>query len=189
MKSGTIRPRAIPKTTRTPQVGIEWTTALAHPADPTGRVSGHELVRSDIAHHHRAGGDERVGADLGAADEGGVGADRRVMPDDRVDQFVGGAAGGCPRPEFVGEDAVRSEEHPVLDRHSRPDQDGVLDRDVVPDDRARLDERVISDVAPGTDPSARHHVRERPDPSPDADVGALAQSVGMDEERHFDAGR
>lgn len=60
---------------------VELFAMAAHPADLPGRHAHHEREVGDILVDHRAGADEGIAADGGAADDGAIRAQRGALLD------------------------------------------------------------------------------------------------------------
>src|SRR5262249_40042939 len=135
---------------------------LAHPSNPSSRNANHQPERGNVRRYYCPGTDERVFADRHSADDGRVGSDARSAPDQRGRVFAlpGDVTAGV---EHVGEDAGRSAEDIVFQRHAFVDRDVVLDLHVVADPGPGHDDDVLAEVAAFTDLRPGHDVDEVPD--------------------------
>src|SRR5690242_14833028 len=150
--------------------------ALAHPAHPAGRYSDHQPVRGNIGRHHGAGPDEGELAERGAADDRGVGADRRAPLHEGLAVLV--LAGDvASRVQDVREHAGGTAENVVLEVDPLVDGHVVLDLHVVPDSGARHHDDVLTETRALTDHGALHHVTEVPDLRAGTYDGAFIQKT------------
>ncbi len=125
--------------------------------------------------HRGSRAEQRVAAEIGAANHRGIGADRRASAH---------ASGQEPIPSgqlgawifHVREHARRTAEHVVVEFYAVVHRDVVLDFDVAADFGATCDENVLADGAVVTNARAAHDVREVPDARalPDLSTGIHA---------------
>src|SRR6185437_349246 len=154
--------------------------ALTHPAHPAGRHSHHQSVRGHIGRHHGARPDEGELAERGAADDRGVGADRRTPLHEglAILVFPGDVAS---RVQDVREDAGGTAEDVVLEVDPLVDGHVVLDLHVVADPGTRHHDDVLTEARALADHGALHHVTEVPDLRAGTDDGAFVQKArGVD---------
>lgn len=183
LQAGPTAARTVATTAYAAKTGVQPFAACADPANTGGWVPRHELVRGDIVDDYGTRSDEGVATDLQATENRRIRPDRRV-PSDHCLQQVGLSLPGLRAgSQVVREHAIGSKEDVILDGHPPPYQDGVLYRHVGSERGPGLNEGMITDVASGTDPCPLHDMREGPDPGIWTDLGAFAETVGMDENR------
>ncbi len=145
---------------------------LAEPADLPSRDASHQCVGFDVAIDDGAGGDERVRADSGTADDRAVGADRRTALHESIAILVLSIDRGA-RVVHVGEYHARAAEDVIFKGDVVVDRYIILNLDVVADDDLVADKNVLTQRAAVANADSRGDVPPVPDACVVADLCAF----------------
>src|SRR5450755_4248970 len=134
-------------------------TMSAHPADLARGDTQQKRVVGVTAADDGARANECVAAEVGAADDGRVGSERRPAPHQRGDERTFPRQLGS-RIFDVREYARGAAEDVVFQLDAVVQRNVILNFDAVADLRARGNEYVLSEVTALPDHGSRHHMTE-----------------------------
>ena len=143
-----------------------------------GWISHDQRVSWYVFRHNRSGANEGVGADVMAANDGGVGPDAGAPPHVGAG-VLAAAVDRAARIGHVGEHAAGTEEDVVIAGDAFIDAHVVLDLDVCAQDDAGGDHDVLADVAAFAQYGARHDVAEVPNLGARSNAGSLVDDCGL----------